>query len=88
MFSLKPYTLAGFERESSVSEAAAMSTAPRRQAPGQYCGRIIILQNKIVLLECWVMIKRDIEKIRFQRTGVDVMIFKIFSPKIAKKWRF
>jgi hypothetical protein len=30
-FPLKPYTLAGFEPGSSVSEADAMSTAPRRQ---------------------------------------------------------
>jgi hypothetical protein len=31
MFFLKPYTMAGFEPGSAVSEAAAMSTAPRRQ---------------------------------------------------------
>jgi hypothetical protein len=31
MFFLKPYTLAGFEPGSAVSEADAMSTAPRRQ---------------------------------------------------------
>jgi hypothetical protein len=29
--SLKPYTVAGFEPGSSVPEADAMSTAPRRQ---------------------------------------------------------
>jgi hypothetical protein len=33
MFFLKPYTLAGFEPGSAVSEADAMSTAPRRQGP-------------------------------------------------------
>jgi hypothetical protein len=31
MVSLKPYTLTGFEPRSSVSEADAMSTAPRRR---------------------------------------------------------
>jgi hypothetical protein len=31
MFFLKPYTLVGFEPGSAVSEAAGMSTAPRRQ---------------------------------------------------------
>jgi hypothetical protein len=31
MFFLKPYTLAGFEPGPAVSEADAMSTAPRRQ---------------------------------------------------------
>jgi hypothetical protein len=30
-FFLKPYTLAGLEPGSAVSEAGAMSTAPRRQ---------------------------------------------------------
>jgi hypothetical protein len=30
MFSLKPYTLAGFEPRSSVPEADAMSITPRR----------------------------------------------------------
>jgi hypothetical protein len=32
MFPLQPYTLAGFEPGSSVPEADAMSTAPRRRA--------------------------------------------------------
>jgi hypothetical protein len=31
IFFLKPYTLAGFEPGSAVSEAAAKSTVPRRQ---------------------------------------------------------
>jgi hypothetical protein len=34
IFSLKPYTLAGFEPGSSVPEANVMSTAPRRQGDG------------------------------------------------------
>jgi hypothetical protein len=35
MFSLKPYTLVGFEPGPSVPEVDAMSTAPHRQ--GDYC---------------------------------------------------
>jgi hypothetical protein len=31
----EPYTLAGFEPGFPISEADAMSTAPRRHAPGQ-----------------------------------------------------
>jgi hypothetical protein len=58
-FSKKTYTLVGFEPGSSVSEADAMSTAPRRQGICKNL-KILLIQQRLRFMDKVLILKQGI----------------------------